>query len=320
MPPNRGDSATRRAEQLLTGASSCSGGTEPRACPLPWTCLQGRVGFRHHISHPIDTMTTQTLLRLRPHPRHLLDIERRHERFFRPCRHDDKPARFAQLAGDLGHQAIGGYAHRYRNLEFLPNTPLQPAHHSFDLFGGFQPARPQIQVSLINRISLHLRRDVLAKIKHLPRDAAVIAFMRQQDQIRTNLDRPLGWHRRVDSGCPCFVTGRGNDAPLATAHRHFFTPKLRSLGQLYRNIKGIGIEVDNRSKGHPATQTNRPSRFKRATAESARSTRGRAGVFAPVPSKAWPAPLLKPPPIRCHRRRQYRPPGHPIHPNRAAYR
>ena len=89
-----------------------------------------------------------------------------------------------------------------------------------DFREGLEPAGPEVKVALVHRVALHDGGQRLAQGEHLPRLLAVDAGgVWEQDQVRTDLEGLGGRHRRIDTAGPCFVAGRGDDAPLPSPHR-----------------------------------------------------------------------------------------------------
>src|SRR5439155_17629985 len=86
------------------------------------------------------------------------------------------------------------------------------------------------------------------------------------DQVREALQGHESRHGGAHAKLSRFViAGRQNTAPVArAAHAHWFAAQRRAIAHLYRSIKAIHIEMDNRARLlfalHTEISHNAPSR------------------------------------------------------------
>ena len=108
----------------------------------------------------------------------------------------------------------------------------------------------QVEIALVNRADLHVRREVVGIGKHQPGEQLVfLEIARQENQPGTQPARQGGGHRRVNAELARLIRGRGDDAALFPAHGDGFAAQPRVRRLLHRGEKGVGIQMHNRARG-----------------------------------------------------------------------
>ena len=169
---------------------------------------------------------------------------------------EGEAARLAGLACDGGDQFVRGDPERGGDLQIIPDALLDGADPPGNLLNALAAARPEIKVTLVDGIALHVGRERLADFKHSPRVGPVLSVaVTDEDQVGANFQRQLAGHRRVDSAGPRLVTGRRNDAALPSADRHLFAAQRRIQRLLDGHEERVGVQVNDggQQAGHHAT-------------------------------------------------------------------
>ena len=119
------------------------------------------------------------------------------------ARHVLEGGGLVQLGGNLTDQLVGGDAFADADLERLAD---RLADRQRDLEGGFLVVGRQVEIALVNRSLLHVRREIVGVAEH-PVGELLVAFViaRQDDKPGAKLSRPRRRHWRVDAELPGLI-------------------------------------------------------------------------------------------------------------------
>ena len=163
---------------------------------------------------------------------------------------DDQAGGLAQLADDLGQQAVLGDADRAGQAQVLADLGGDPPHRRLR---GEEPG--QVEVGLVEPDDLDRLHVGPQDRHHLPRGLAVGGEVRRQvDGVGQPPPCDRSRHRRVDPGqLARLVTGRGHHGPRpGPADHDRFPLQLRPPPQLDRGIEGVHVQMRDRPLvGHP---------------------------------------------------------------------
>jgi hypothetical protein len=68
----------------------------------------------------------------------------------------------------LRHQLVGRDSERCSDLQLAKNPLLQSVNRTLNSLDRVEPAGRQVEVTFVDRVALHDRRERFAEFKHLP--------------------------------------------------------------------------------------------------------------------------------------------------------
>ena len=160
--------------------------------------------------------------------------------------HDDEAVRLAQVGCDLGDQLVGRNAHGRSEFRPLTDAALDFARNVLRAAEGAL-ARGHVEKRLVERESLHQRRELVEHGEDLLRHRAVMTDARMHhDRLGATAQRFACRHCRVHAELADFVARGCDDATIAAAtHDDGFAAQLRVVALLDRCVERIHVDVQD---------------------------------------------------------------------------
>src|SRR5690242_17646005 len=153
--------------------------------------------------------------------------------------------RFRQLRRDGAYQFVRRDAFADGDFQLLSNRMTDCQRN---VGWRFLSVCGEVEISLINRSLLHVRREVVAVAEHPVRELLVtLEITRKDDQLWAKFPRAHGGHRRVNAKFPRLVRSRRDDAAPLAANRNRFPAELRIAGLLDGGEESVRVQMDNDS-------------------------------------------------------------------------
>ena len=160
--------------------------------------------------------------------------------------HFELPVRLLQIAGDLGDQLVRADPGRRGQLRLAKNQPADDLRQ----WPGRARMRRDIEIRFVERERFHERREAMQDLAdHRGLLAINIEARRQDNEIRTALERHESRHGRAHAELPRFVVASGqHTSPIARAtDAHRLSLQRRLIAHLDRGIEAIHVEMDDRA-------------------------------------------------------------------------
>jgi hypothetical protein len=196
--------------------------------------------------------------RLRAQPGQPADRQRVEYRVDLGGAHDDESVGLLEVGGDLGHELVRRHADRCCERGSLADHALDLPRDPFPV-SVQRRARRDVEESLVQRQSLHQRRELVEDAEDLARNRLVVRHPRRDAQgLRAAAQGFAHRHGRAHAKAAHLVARGRDDTPCACAAHDHGAAAQRCVVALFDGcIKGIHVHVQDHPPIHSCSESAR---------------------------------------------------------------